>query len=843
MEKIEVRIRTPHDPFSTWMNDHLNIDFKFGKLGDYRFVSNFISDEEIKNWNHETPVFISTQTGTGKNFFIEWALHEFSQMENNNSQKPKILLLLNRTALSRQTKIRIANRLNDLRGDSQYLTEIEKHSAEGLDELHDFGPFEIYTYHQIEEKEILEKLQGLQLSYVICDECHFFTSDSLINEKTAIVMNSIVRYFYGAVRIYMSATPEVAFEPIVKEEVPHFGWFIRECNEMENKRCEQERNEFMRNGGFCACLNYYCLNRVWPSYYQSNYGCTNYQCQYFIWPSSVCPELRSEDEKLHVKYYYIERDYSYICRIIDLHLGNIEKKIEELIKKGQDSEKWLIFIHSKATGEKLTEYLNRKFGDGFAVLITSDEKESETFKEIVEEEKFSCRVLVATAVLDNGISINDENVKHVVIDIFDRVQFLQMLGRVRVNKNGQKINLYVIGQDDQHIETLMSYSLADLVLHIMYDELKGDPRQFSFVGRRLNKGFAYDDKEGFFYSLNALYELVWKITELRRIMRKITGMPEYKISMTFNRQKGKAGIDDKTKYAKAYNFCKEIYDRRKRDNLWDRIYDAVETEDRLKYRKELAERRNKSIFKITNEDVFYHHLINVMLKYYENEYFNACERKKEMMINKAAADEKDKLAEKITWLEEKLEYIGEIEQSLNDTIPDKNAAVAEYAYWLGRKPEEIEDFDMYPIMPKDENKVVAETEKIALECESEPNNLPKEISSDEQAIALLDELAISITEYEAAKGSDKKNALLLKKGCLKEEEYLDEVYNDDIDDKKNEKIRQQKFDLVWDYYKACTKKKKVDCIKAEKDGVKYEGKSEQLHTGTKRTIYYILKYD
>lgn len=41
--------------------------FLFGKSQSY--VSEKITDETIENWKKKNPVFISAQTGTGKNYF------------------------------------------------------------------------------------------------------------------------------------------------------------------------------------------------------------------------------------------------------------------------------------------------------------------------------------------------------------------------------------------------------------------------------------------------------------------------------------------------------------------------------------------------------------------------------------------------------------------------------------------------------------------------------------------------------------------------------------------------------------------------------------------------------
>lgn len=55
-----------------------------------------------------------------------------------------------------------------------------------------------------------------------------------------------------------------------------------------------------------------------------------------------------------------------------------------------------------------------------------------------------CKVLITTSVLDNGFSIEDDNVKNIVICTDDKTEFLQELGRKRINKDkGETVNLYI----------------------------------------------------------------------------------------------------------------------------------------------------------------------------------------------------------------------------------------------------------------------------------------------------------------------------------------------------------------------------------------------------------------
>ena len=75
-----------------------------------KHLSDFITVEEIRTWDTETPVLISAQTGKGKNHFIQHSLIRMVHNDNKKSilKNDRILLLSNRVALNRQEKISLA---------------------------------------------------------------------------------------------------------------------------------------------------------------------------------------------------------------------------------------------------------------------------------------------------------------------------------------------------------------------------------------------------------------------------------------------------------------------------------------------------------------------------------------------------------------------------------------------------------------------------------------------------------------------------------------------------------------------------------------------------------------
>lgn len=127
------------------------------------------------------------------------------------------------------------------------------------------------------------------------------------------------------------------------------------------------------------------------------------------------------------------------------------KELETLkshIATSPSNERWLIFVPSKKLGQELVQQL----GEG-ARFISADDKEDKSWKTLVQSQKLPCRILISTSVLDCGVNIHDDSLKHVVILLDDKITFLQALGRKRCKK-GETFNLYVQQADAQRVATL-----------------------------------------------------------------------------------------------------------------------------------------------------------------------------------------------------------------------------------------------------------------------------------------------------------------------------------------------------------------------------------------------------
>lgn len=379
------------------------------------YISCFITDfQDISSWNCTEPVFISAQTGTGKNYFIQHTLVNYVNQQNiANNFYGKILLLSNRVALTRQGKKQLAGNLIDVVGDNKPFKKMTGYTDEGLDNYTNFNIVEVLSYHQLYNRLLIpeecEKLNKRNFKYIIFDECHFFTSDATtFNRNTQFILRHCIETFKDSIRIYMSATLEEAFSPIIRAE--------------------------------------------------SKFG-TNTKISGTV----------------HCLYYYFARNYNYINEPINVYSDLMS--LPEYIQ-GRSPDKWIVFVSSKKDGGSLVEKLHEQ---GIkAVFLSADSKETSskeytTYKGIVEEEKFPQQVLVATSVLDNGINIKDPDVKHIVIDVLDRTEFVQMLGRVRISGD-QEIKLYIRHYSDENIKKFFMNDVKALLARLHTDFIKNDVR-------------------------------------------------------------------------------------------------------------------------------------------------------------------------------------------------------------------------------------------------------------------------------------------------------------------------------------------------------------------------------
>lgn len=243
----------------------------------HRFQNQNVADalcEYVDEWESALPVFIFAQTGMGKSTFA------YRDVLSKARQKRKnVLLLSNRVSICEQQKKKVMDVIESpLR---ELLTE------KGVREKNIFEYVSVLSYHRLPSflNDPSNKDWIKNIEYVICDECHFFTSDAIFNRYCDQILNLITSKFCHAIRIYMTATPWDAIHRICEAEQENFRDFRRTFVDARNR-------------------------------------------------------LYIDPRYMH--FYSFERDFSHI----DLRFFEDFSEIAQLINAA-DKDKWLVFIDSK----------------------------------------------------------------------------------------------------------------------------------------------------------------------------------------------------------------------------------------------------------------------------------------------------------------------------------------------------------------------------------------------------------------------------------------------------------------------------------------------------------------
>jgi len=183
------------------------------------------ASERLENflpcWGCRQAVLLDLPTGRGKTTFICENLVDFAHKKGR-----KILILSNRVSLDVAIKKELAKKFRSY----------QDCPPSALHDFEEFGNVVVKTYQsmsvRLNDHSFCEKF-----SYIVCDEAHFFTSDSTFNGESDIVLQKIPLAFSHAMRLYLSATPAVVIPYIMKAEFDALPLHLRHefycCNKTQ----------------------------------------------------------------------------------------------------------------------------------------------------------------------------------------------------------------------------------------------------------------------------------------------------------------------------------------------------------------------------------------------------------------------------------------------------------------------------------------------------------------------------------------------------------------------------------------------------------------------------------
>ncbi|MFR5264473.1 DEAD/DEAH box helicase [Clostridium sp.] len=185
-------------------------------------------------------------------------------------------------------------------------------------------------------------------------------------------------------------------------------------------------------------------------------------------------------------------DYSYL----NINYFKEIKDIVATIKNDKTEEKWLIFVTKLDDATFISEELGKISNS----IIKAGTKNTEDLNEILSNSKFKSKVLICTKALDNGVNIKDpENLKHVVIMAWDRVTFIQELGRVRINiEKAPEINLYIPQRSGRNFNTFLNkiYYPKKKLIKMYKKNIDEFNREYDIDYHKLPQDIFYKDNEG-----------------------------------------------------------------------------------------------------------------------------------------------------------------------------------------------------------------------------------------------------------------------------------------------------------------------------------------------------------
>lgn len=410
----------------------------FSEIGS---VVEAIGDDYTK-WIPATPVIISAQTGSGKNYFVENVLLPYAY-----KNRVKILYLSNRVALNRQEKLNLIKCIGKYISKSEekkFSNALKKLSEYGLDDLYDFGWINILNYHSLLGRIKENKIKPEDFKYMVVDEAHFFLTDAKFNEYTDKILEKIFSVFQRSIKIFMTATPDEIKQLILnkggkKYKSELINIFYRQSpkfvkpDDYDTMGMDKYFNEVLNKEFQVSKLANECLGE--KERIQTIEGFT-------------------ANEIANAMIYELPRNYDYCkIRLLKDENSNSFKSLQPLIQQmkdelsqGNTDDKYVIFIHDKKIGKEIVKTL----GEENAVMVTreskcgdEDDKSRQVYEKIIRKNIFEQKVLISTAVLDNGINLCDEKIKNIFIDEWDKVKFLQMLGRVRKPRENKEFSLNV----------------------------------------------------------------------------------------------------------------------------------------------------------------------------------------------------------------------------------------------------------------------------------------------------------------------------------------------------------------------------------------------------------------
>lgn len=295
---------------------------------------------------------------------------------------------------------------------------------------------------------------------------------------------------------------------------------------------------------------------------------------------------KKENVSQHIKEYTTGIDYSYVK---PFYFNNL-KSIANKIVKDESNKKWLIFVSKVEDATKIME--TEELRDKCKFICSensnnSDLMDKKELQNIINNSKFNCKVLICTKAMDNGINFKDEKLTNIVVMAWDRIEFIQMLGRKRINvEDAQDVNLYIPKKYKKSFVSLLDnkYNSSKQAVELYYKDYNKFCKKYDTSLNKLGKlsELFYRDPETKEFVINKAGEKI--LNNNIDFCEKMINKFEYDKNAFIKEQLSWIGLKDSFNEE---NFLEDIEVQENKNELLDYLEKNI-GDKKFKFNKEYA---------------------------------------------------------------------------------------------------------------------------------------------------------------------------------------------------------------------------------------------------------------
>lgn len=321
--------------------------------------------------------------------------------------------------------------------------------------------------------------------------------------KTYFVINILIPYYIGMRKNVLYLCNRTKLEKQIKPELENFSTVHVMTYQRLQKKIRKQRKISRYDLIIADECHYFWTDAKYNSYTDIAYQYImrqkgNVTVLMSATADSFFRELRTQRQVLDKYIFMIPKSYYYIEKVYTYTKPELQDIIDYILSQ-DDEEKIMVFVNSI---QRLEE-MHKIYGIDADYMCSNNQKCNFSNSTAIENNSFKKRILFTTKVLDNGIDIKDDNVKHIISELFDVDCTLQAIGRKRPIDCLDTCNLYFCKYDGRAVNNFSSADKKQLMPAVQYltdkDKFIKELGNLNIDERKLvreNKIFYYDFMDG-----------------------------------------------------------------------------------------------------------------------------------------------------------------------------------------------------------------------------------------------------------------------------------------------------------------------------------------------------------